>query len=316
MQKNVAGQIWVVYAYQDEGGANPGEPVAGDAANITANLHIDGAAAVAVADTNPTELSRGMYAFNLSQAETDGDNLAIVPVSATANVNVVGAPAVVYTMLPRAARVEHRGTLQAATVNTATLEAAPSSAVDNFYQFSTLRIIAGTGAGQARQVAQGGYVGSTRVATLTEDWVTVPDATSEYIMEPWSINAANTDDIAQANWSALRANNTVPGSFGEYAPSDAVRIGGSLEAAGNQQQASESMTPGAVVAGTLSTTQATTDISEAAGTLVNREIIFLTGTLANIKFSSRITANTAAGLLTWQDPAPAAVNPTDTFIIV
>ena len=97
MQKNVAGQIWVVYAYQDEGGTNPGEPVAGDSGNITANLRIDGGAANAVDDTNPTELEDGFYYFDITQAETNGECILIAPASSTANVNVVGAPAVVYT---------------------------------------------------------------------------------------------------------------------------------------------------------------------------------------------------------------------------
>lgn len=97
MQKNVAGQKWVVFAFQDEGGANPGEPVTGDAANITANLRLDGGAANAVDDTNPTELEDGYYIFDLTQAETNAENIVICPASSTANVNVIGCPAAVYT---------------------------------------------------------------------------------------------------------------------------------------------------------------------------------------------------------------------------
>ena len=54
MFKNVASQKWTVFAFQGEGGANPGNPVTGDAANITANLRLNGGAANAVDDANPS----------------------------------------------------------------------------------------------------------------------------------------------------------------------------------------------------------------------------------------------------------------------
>lgn len=97
MFKNTAGQEWVVFAFQDEGGTNPGEPVAADQANITADVRIDGAAANAVDDTNPTVLSDGYYTFGITAAESNGDSIVIIPVSATANVNVIGVPGAVYT---------------------------------------------------------------------------------------------------------------------------------------------------------------------------------------------------------------------------
>lgn len=88
---------WVVFAFQDEGGANPGEPVVADQANITANLRLDGSSANAIDDTNPALLEDGYYIFDLTAAETDADNIVICPVSATANVNVIGCPPALYT---------------------------------------------------------------------------------------------------------------------------------------------------------------------------------------------------------------------------
>lgn len=96
MFKNTASQKWVVFAFQDEGGANPGEPVTGDAANITANLRLDGGAANAVDDAAPTELEDGYYIFDITAAESNADNIVICPESATANVNVIGVPGVVF----------------------------------------------------------------------------------------------------------------------------------------------------------------------------------------------------------------------------
>lgn len=91
MFKNTAGK-WAVFAFQDEGGTNPGEPVTGDALNITANIHIDGGAANAVDDTNPTELSAGYYVFDITAVEANGDMLTLIPASSTANVNVIATP--------------------------------------------------------------------------------------------------------------------------------------------------------------------------------------------------------------------------------
>ncbi len=96
MQRGKGGK-WIVYAYQDNGGANPGEPVTGDAANITANVYLDGGAANAVDDTNPTELGGGLYVFDITPAESLADLIALSATSATANVNVIGTPSALYT---------------------------------------------------------------------------------------------------------------------------------------------------------------------------------------------------------------------------
>jgi len=96
MEKNVAGK-WVVYAFGSAGHASPGDPITGDAANITANIRIDGAAANAVDDTNPAELEDGYYIFDITAVESNGDNLVICPASVTANVTVVGVPGATWT---------------------------------------------------------------------------------------------------------------------------------------------------------------------------------------------------------------------------
>jgi hypothetical protein len=84
--KNASGQKVAVFAYDKTTGAAK----TGDAANITAYLSKDFAAAAAVADTNPTELDAtnmaGWYVFDLTQAETDAEVLVIAPKSATADI--------------------------------------------------------------------------------------------------------------------------------------------------------------------------------------------------------------------------------------
>ena len=129
MQKGQAGK-WIVYAFQDEGGASPGTPVTGDAANITANLRIDGGAADAIDDTNPTELEEGYYIFDITATEADGDNILIAPSSVTANVSVIGVPGAVYTTpenfnteaLATSAQIDNIGAAQGGSLNFAPIE--------------------------------------------------------------------------------------------------------------------------------------------------------------------------------------------------
>lgn len=97
MQKNVAGQKWAVFAFGGNGATVPGDPITGDAPQITAQLSKDGAALAALTDVNPVELGGGYYVFDATQAETNADNLTLVPASSTANVLVIGVPGSLYT---------------------------------------------------------------------------------------------------------------------------------------------------------------------------------------------------------------------------
>lgn len=77
-----------------------------------------------------------------------------------------------------AAAYATKGTAQAATDNSITLDSQASSK-DRFYNGLTITLTAGTGAGQSRTVL--GYDGTTRVA-LVEKWDTIPDTTTGYAM--------------------------------------------------------------------------------------------------------------------------------------
>ena len=81
-------QKWVAFAFDE----TDGTPVTG--ATITGKISKDGAAAAALATPGPTELETGYYAFALTEAETDADEITLIAVaSAPANTQVVGAPA-------------------------------------------------------------------------------------------------------------------------------------------------------------------------------------------------------------------------------
>lgn len=96
MQKNVSGQKWRVYAWDTTTGGKK----TGDAANITAKISKDFGSHVATDDANPTEVEGGVYEFDLTQDETDADDLHLIPVSTTANIEVVAEPPNLQTVPP------------------------------------------------------------------------------------------------------------------------------------------------------------------------------------------------------------------------
>jgi len=95
MFKNVASQKVAVFAWDNAAGSAK----TGDAANISAQISIDGAATAATDDANPTELDAtdapGIYLFDMTQAETNGDLVVIYPVSSTSD--IVLRPVIIYT---------------------------------------------------------------------------------------------------------------------------------------------------------------------------------------------------------------------------
>lgn len=93
MQKNVAGQKWKVFAFN----RTTNVPLTGDAANITANIDIDFAGAGATNDVNPTEQEDGFYTFDLTQAESNGKQLSLYPVSSTGDIQVIAVPGTIFT---------------------------------------------------------------------------------------------------------------------------------------------------------------------------------------------------------------------------
>ncbi len=75
------------------------------------------------------------------------------------------------------------GTTQAGTPYTITL-AADANAIDDFYPPNKCRIVltGGTGSGQSRLVK--GYNGATKILKIEGIWLTVPDGTTTYEIQP------------------------------------------------------------------------------------------------------------------------------------
>jgi len=95
LQKNIASQKWRVFAFDITTGAAK----TGDAANISAKIGKDFAAAVATNDVAPTEVEDGFYDFDLTQAESNANVLDLLPESSTANIQVIGVPGRVFTRI-------------------------------------------------------------------------------------------------------------------------------------------------------------------------------------------------------------------------
>ena len=95
MYKNVASQKVAVFAFDIAANAAK----TGDAGNITAQISLDGGATAASDDTNPTELDAtdapGIYLFDVTQAETNGDLFILYAKSSTGNVLL--DPVVIHT---------------------------------------------------------------------------------------------------------------------------------------------------------------------------------------------------------------------------
>lgn len=100
MYKNVASQKLLVYAFD----STTNLPKTGDAANITAYVSKDYGSVTVLGDTSATEADatngKGYYLFDVTQTETNADTLLFSAKSSTANIVVLGMPAVVFTRPP------------------------------------------------------------------------------------------------------------------------------------------------------------------------------------------------------------------------
>jgi hypothetical protein len=90
----------------------------------------------------------------------------------------------------------HSGTAQAGTTNTITFDTGASS-TDNIYRGDRVVIVDGTGAQEHGLVTS--YNGTTKVATMSENWVITPDATSDFEIVPADADVETWQHIAVSN---------------------------------------------------------------------------------------------------------------------
>ena len=128
--------------------------------------------------------------------------------------------------------VIRRNTAQAGASASITLDASASATTD-YYKYEQVHVVAGTGAGQARQITA--YNGTTKVATVAPAWTTAPGADSVFLILPLGIDAVTTDILVDAMWDEPRSGHATAGTFGEYVLADATRLSGDATAADNAE---------------------------------------------------------------------------------
>lgn len=233
-----------------------GQPFTGDAANITAKISIDFGSFASLTDTNPTELdstnAAGVYVFDLSQAETNGDVLTIMPSSSTANVqidmlNIYTSSVTGYTPEQIADQVwdepasQHNvggsfgkflrqvkeglivieATVDDSSATTTSFITTLSSGVDNFYNDDTLVFISGSLTGQSRIIQD--YNGSELRVTFDEPLTSAPADTDEFIL--LAGHNLTLTQIENQVWDATLGDHQTNGSTGKGLV-DAAATGG------------------------------------------------------------------------------------------
>lgn len=154
-----------------------GDPKTGDAANIVAQISIDGGTTAVSDDANPSELDAtdapGIYYFNGLAAETNGDCIILFAKSSTTG--VVLRPVILYTQLSRVT-----GSVVDDAANSATtFETDLTSSTNDFHKDSYLLFTGGTLAGQVRKVT--GYTGSTKFVTC-DAFTAEPTAADTFVL--------------------------------------------------------------------------------------------------------------------------------------
>lgn len=105
-----------------------------------------------------------LFAFDI---DTHNPTYTITPSDVSGNIEITASSI-----------TTDNGTAQAGSTSTITLKSASSFTSDDQPNGMFIEITAGTGSGQTRHIED--YVASTKVATVSPDWDTAPDATSQY----------------------------------------------------------------------------------------------------------------------------------------
>lgn len=118
--------------------------------------------------------SSGTYYLTLTAAELTTNIAGIIIKTSTS-----GAKTTPIVLYPRILPIERDDTAQAGAAGTITLDAS-ANANDDYYNGCLIYLDGGTGSGQSRMITD--YSGTTKVATVTPNWSTTPDATSTFLI--------------------------------------------------------------------------------------------------------------------------------------
>lgn len=181
MQKSVASQKWIVFAFD----RTDNTPLAGGANQITAEISKDGAPGGGnITDTNPTELEDGYYVFDITAGESNADLLVILPESSTGDIQVIGVPGSIYTTEP------NRNKLSVdANGRTDMIKIAGTTQTANDNGSDINDILADTG---ELQTNQGAWATATGFATSGEPASALVDINLDHLLA-----VADNDDVVQ-----------------------------------------------------------------------------------------------------------------------
>jgi hypothetical protein len=244
--KNKAGQKVAVFAVDTNNG---GAPYTGIDTDITAQISKDGGACAATNDVNPTELdpdnAKGVYLFELTQAETNADMIVLSPVGSMANCLI--RPVVIYTEPEqRVAASVAAGGITAASIATGAIDAGAiaagaitnakfaAGAIDNVAiadgaidagAFASSSIVAGTFAANAITAAALAADAVTEIQSGLASEATLTAVKAKTDALPAS--PAATGDIPAANITAIKAKTdalpAAPAAVGDIPDSAAIQ---------------------------------------------------------------------------------------------
>ena len=159
------------------------------------------------------------------------------------------------------------GMAQAGGPATITLESGESSTTDIFAGDRVI-IVGGLGVGEHGIITA--YDGGTKIATMSQNWVIQPDSTSEYELVP--------ADVDVETWQHAVVSASATTNLPEV---DAKSISDDATAADNLEASATVIVSSTSKAGTLTTTQMSTNLTEATDDhYIGRTVIWVDGVLA------------------------------------
>ncbi len=167
MNKNVASQKVQLFAFD----TTTGSPKTGDAANITAYVSKDHGAVTVLGDTSATEMdstnAKGVYVFDLTQGETNADELTFTAKSSTANISITPRFVTTNPANFTATVIDSNGIVDAdvrqwlgTAVSTPTVAGVPNVNAKTWNDLATVALpLVPTTAGRTLDVSAGGEAG-------------------------------------------------------------------------------------------------------------------------------------------------------------
>jgi hypothetical protein len=213
--------------------ANVGAISADSVAADNAEAFFDGTGYAGTNNTIPTVTSvtgiaaGGITAASIATGAIDADSLATDAVAEIADGvwDEVASGHTTTGTFGQALYIIRSGTAQAGAAGSITLDAS-ASGTDDFYNNTLCILTDGTGAGQSRFIED--YTGSTKVGTVSPNWVTTPDNTSVFVIVPFDTlpgsSVPTVADIVDAVWDESQSGHTTAGTFGRYLDAQVANV--------------------------------------------------------------------------------------------